>query len=142
MAVLHDEYWAEELRCFRDGGRKRGGSANTDTPLARLSVLPCAISLSTSHGVGVNTGWYIPEDIFHTFVLFTGSRTVEDMVSQPLGPTAMPSFILHYFDFRIDHYHFLASYHHHIRICPRIYVRSSHTRHILCALPTSIPNKD
>ncbi len=75
MAVLHDEYWAEELRCFRDGGRKRGGSANTDTPLARLSVLPCAISLSTSHGVGVNTGWYIPEDIFHTFVLFTGSRT-------------------------------------------------------------------
>ncbi len=43
--------------------------------------------------------------------------SVEDMVSQPLGPMAMPSFILHYFDFRIDHYRFLALYHHHLRIC-------------------------
>ncbi len=50
------------------------------------------------------------------------SVPVEDMVLQPLGPTAMPSFILHYFDFRIDHYHFLASYPHHLCICPRIYV--------------------
>ncbi len=41
---------------------------------------------------------------------------VEDMVSQPLRPTAMPSFILHHFDFRIDHYRNLASYHHHLRI--------------------------
>ncbi len=61
------------------------------------------------------------------------ANPVEDMVSQPLGPTAMPSFILHYFDFRIDHYRFLASYHHHLRICPRIYVHSSHTRYVLGA---------
>ncbi len=39
------------------------------------SILPCAILLSTSHGVGVSTGWYIPEDLFHIFVPFTGSRT-------------------------------------------------------------------
>ncbi len=45
------------------------------------------------------------------------SIAVEDMVSQSLGPTAMPSFILHYFDFRIDHYRVFASYHDHLRIC-------------------------
>ncbi len=39
------------------------------------------------------------------------------MVSQPLGLTAMSSFVLHYFDFHIDHNRFLASYHHHLRIC-------------------------
>ncbi len=89
-AVLHDEYWAEELRRFRDGGRKRGGSANTDTPLARLSVLPSAISLSTSHGVGVGTGWYIPEDLFHIFVPFTDSRTNDfDDLTNSLGLTCV-----------------------------------------------------
>ncbi len=51
----------------------------------------------------------------------------------------MPSFILHYFDFRIDHNGFLASYHHHLRICPRIYVRSSHPRHVLCACRRLFP---
>ncbi len=52
--------------------------------------------------------------------------SVEDSGFTATGPTVV-RFTL--FDFRIDYYRFLASYHH-LRICPRIYVRSSHFRHL------------
>ncbi len=57
---------------------------------------------------------------------------VEDSGFTTTGPTAL-SFVLLYFDFRVDCCRFLASYHHHLRICPRIYVCSSHFRH--CFVP-------
>ncbi|KAK0464138.1 hypothetical protein IW261DRAFT_1613534 [Armillaria novae-zelandiae] len=77
-------------------------------------------------GVEVECGELVRRVVLRVVLLERTPLLLRIMVSQPPG-RRLAVFCLLYFHFCNDRYRFLASSHHHLRICPSIYVCSSHT---------------